>query len=133
MEKRAFKKDNLNKNHKTLKQVLNDFYCNSEDSEDLYFVTITDNLYFSEDSLGKIRKAIAGKYVDEHGEMINTNKGIKEIRISSSWLRGIKNESYQVIDNFDPEHLNGTENGDRSIIIRLPLFMRVFLQRKRKK
>lgn len=77
----------------SLCQVLEKFYINASDSNELYFITITDNCDCSEQSLGKLRKALLEKYLDEEkGTMNNSNKGLKEIRISAAWLRTIRNE-----------------------------------------
>lgn len=85
----------------SLRQVFERFYCNAIDSDDLYFVTLTDNLKFNGDTLVKLRHAIAGRYVNEKGEMENANKGLKEMRISASWLRSIYDDSEIRIDSGD--------------------------------
>jgi hypothetical protein len=96
--------DNNNDNHLSLRDVLKTYYLgvtiNNDgqevttvsDADDLYFVTLTDNLPFTEESLGELRKALIEDYVNEKGVMNEGNKGIKEIRISSAWLRSIKDE-----------------------------------------
>ncbi|MBR4792765.1 MAG: hypothetical protein IK038_03770 [Bacteroidaceae bacterium] len=89
IKKRLSKKDNI-KGELSLYEVLRRFYYNAKDSNDLFFVTLTDNLSFSKDSLVSLRKALAEEYVDESNRMINANKGIKEMRISASWLRNIE-------------------------------------------
>lgn len=80
------------KKHNSLMEVLWYFYCQSQDADDLYFVTITDNVNISEDAVDKLRKAVTDPYIDNESRMIEGNKGIKEIRISAAWLRGAKNE-----------------------------------------
>ena len=100
VNQRASTNDALNENHRSLQQVLNDFYCTARDANELYFVTITDNLSFNEEGLSKLRKALASPYVNEKGEMEGANKGIKEMRISASWLRSINNEFANTIHNF---------------------------------
>lgn len=78
-----------NPNHLNLKEVFENVYLKAKDSNDLYFVTLTDNLSFDEAKLGKLRKSIIEPLVDDKGIMNEASKGIKEMRISASWLRGI--------------------------------------------
>ena len=78
--------------HNSLLEVLYLFYSKSIDADDLYFVTITDNVNISESAVNKLREALIDPYIDEDSKMKEGNKGIKEIRISAAWLRGAKNE-----------------------------------------
>lgn len=78
--------------HKSLMRVLWQFYSESIDADDLYFVTITDNIKISEPAIYKLRGALTEDYIDKDSRMIEWNKGIKEIRISAAWLRGAKDE-----------------------------------------
>lgn len=79
--------------HLSLMEVLWSFYSGSLDADDLYFVTITDNVRVSEDAVKKLRIALIEDYIDaKTNKMIDANKGIKEIRISAAWLRGAKEE-----------------------------------------
>ncbi len=78
--------------HKSLMRVLWQFYSESIDADDLYFVTITDNIKISEPAIYKLRGALTEDYIDKDSRMIEGNKGIKEIRISAAWLRGAKDE-----------------------------------------
>ena len=80
------------KKHNSLMEVLWYFYGQSLDSDDLFFVTITDNVNISEKAVEKLRAALVEDYIDNESKMIEGNKGIKEIRISAAWLRGAKNE-----------------------------------------
>ena len=80
------------KKHNSLMEVLWYFYAQSLDADDLYFVTITDNVNIPEKAVDKLRAALVEDYIDNESKMIEGNKGIKEIRISASWLRGAKNE-----------------------------------------
>lgn len=111
----VFKKENLDKEelkcylddkfspqHLSLREVFERFYCDATDANDLYFITLTDNLDFKEGSLKHLRKAIAERYVNERGELEGANKGIKEMRISASWLRSVTDESCIIPENFDP-------------------------------
>lgn len=70
----------------SLRKVLTDFYVNATDGEDLYFLTITDNSETDIEHLIKLRKSLCDSYMN------NANKGLKEMRISSSWLRSISDE-----------------------------------------
>ena len=84
--------DEDKKKHNSLMEVLWYFYGQSLDADDLYFVTITDNVKISEKAVDKLRTALVEDYIDTESKMIEGNKGIKEIRISAAWLRGAKNE-----------------------------------------
>lgn len=78
---------------RSLRQVLEDFYFDAVDADDLYFMTITDNCYSSLKSLFKLQQGLREKYIDRKtGIMVDSNKGLKEMRISSAWLRAIHNE-----------------------------------------
>lgn len=90
---------------KSLKNVFEDLYCKSIDSDDLYFVTVTDNLNTNETTLKQLREAIAEDYLDDKGQLMNQNKGIKEMRISASWLRSIKSDYAPSINNLDKNAL----------------------------
>lgn len=47
------------------------------------------------------------EYIDEYQNATGTNKGIKEIRVSASWLRGeIDEEKYKIWDNPDKKQEN---------------------------
>lgn len=83
----------------SLFDVFKRFYLNAKDCDDLFFVTLTDNLDFSRDSLVSLRKAIAEEYVDDSNRMINANKGIKEMRISASWLRNLDDNPQRALIN----------------------------------
>lgn len=65
-------------------------YSHSSDIPDLLLLTITDNQECSDPTVRKLRRALRQPYV---GEDSQTNKGIKEIRISATWLRGIDDDS----------------------------------------
>lgn len=78
--------------HNSLLEILYLFYSKSFDADDLYFVTITDNVNISESAVNKLREALIDPYIDDDSKMKEGNKGIKEIRISAAWLRGAKNE-----------------------------------------
>lgn len=65
-------------------------YAQSTDIPDLLILSITDNLPCEGATIEKLKEALAQPYVgkDEHA-----NRGIKEIRISATWLRGEEDES----------------------------------------
>lgn len=92
----------------SLKDVLSKYYINSNNKNSYYFVTLTDNLSCDEESLVLLRHALIEKYVDpESGVMLNTSKGIKEMRISSSWLRStddnLENSPYDESNFSEPD------------------------------
>lgn len=78
--------------HLSLMEVLWLFYSQSLDADELFFVTITDNIVITDSAVDKLRTAIVELYIDNESKMKEGNKGIKEIRISAAWLRGAKNE-----------------------------------------
>lgn len=96
-----FNDDNVDEYSLTLKEVISKYYLEATDSKDLYFITITDNCTMvtnrdgkqSWETLGKLRAALMSRYITDSGEMDGTNKGLKEMRISSAWLRAIHDES----------------------------------------
>lgn len=58
-----------------------------------YILTLTDNLDIDDSSFNSLKKSIKEEYVSaETGKMINKHKGIKEIRISAAWMRGIADD-----------------------------------------
>jgi len=97
----AFKDDNVDEHCLSLKEVITKYYLNAVDAKDLYFVTITDNCTVVTDveghcpleTLGILRSALMSKYIKESGEMDETSKGLKEMRISAAWMRAIHDES----------------------------------------
>jgi len=110
-KQRDFKKRSLEHTHQgigaslddkgdglSLWEVFEKFYLESKDSKDLYFITLTDNLTTDDKQLEKLRKAINEPLINERGEMNEASKGIKEMRISSTWLRGLnESETYNPI------------------------------------
>lgn len=58
-----------------------------------YILTLTDNLDIDDSSFNSLKASIKEEYVSaETGKMINKHKGIKEIRISAAWMRGIADD-----------------------------------------
>ena len=72
----------------SMRQVLEKFYLSASDSDDHYFLTITDNHDTTLEKLGKLRCALQDDFVETQG-----SKGLKEMRISAAWIRSIRNES----------------------------------------
>ena len=78
---------------RSLWQVLEEDYADAEDAADLYYLIITDNLDYDDPVIRKIEEARKEPYIDERsGTMKEGNKGIKEIRISASWIRSISDD-----------------------------------------
>lgn len=68
-------------------------YENASDISDVSIITITDNLPCSQVIVDNLQQGLYEAYVDDvTGKMTTANKGIKEIRISSAWLRGETDE-----------------------------------------
>lgn len=71
-----------------------DLYVHASDINDLYLLTITDNLTYNPHLASNIlASGLEEPYIDSGGQMTTGNKGIKEIRISSAWLRNDANET----------------------------------------
>ena len=70
-------------------------YNNKQDIQDLYIVKLTTNTIIDEDGLKKIKSAIDDDLIELNGQLKQSNKGIKEMKISAAWLRGIKIEEYK--------------------------------------
>ena len=71
-----------------------ELYAHATDIKDLYLLTITDNLTYTPHLASNIlAPGLAEPYIDSEGQMTTGNKGIKEIRISSAWLRNDANET----------------------------------------
>lgn len=70
-----------------------ELYEHALDIEDIYILTITDNLPCKPEVAKLLHEGLYESFVDDTtGKMTTANKGIKEIRISSAWLRGEANE-----------------------------------------
>lgn len=113
LRKRFFDNDAAGEHSLSLKEVLKKYYCheNTEDN-DYFFITLTDNLPFPTlgadaengivpSALCSLRKALIEDYVDDNNQIKNSNKGMKEIRISSAWLRSIEDNSNLFVYNED--------------------------------
>lgn len=100
-------KDYVPRGEETLEAFLKKYYYASMDIDDLCIVTLTDNMAFEPKlnqqgkkatkkdctNLAAIQKALIEPYIDNSSvEMLQTNKGIKEMRISAAWLRGVEDD-----------------------------------------
>lgn len=65
--------------------------CVEVKNDELYIITVTDNLKENgnEKTIHKLENAIKEDYIDESGKLTDNSKGIKEVRISAAYLRGI--------------------------------------------
>jgi hypothetical protein len=95
--KKRLPKDYVPKGELSFPDFYEKYYARAEDINDLCVVTLTDNMVFEErgaknhKKLDSIRKALIEAYIDNSTvEMLQTNKGIKEMRISAAWMRGIE-------------------------------------------
>lgn len=77
------------------------YYAYASDINDLCVITLTDNMSFELhgtsrkkcEHLDAINNALIEPYIDNVTvEMLQTNKGIKEMRISAAWMRGIDDD-----------------------------------------
>lgn len=75
----------------SLKRYLQKYYFETKDIDDLYIVTLTDNLNIDYKVFNKLRSVIEDEdYINDSGEMYQSNKGLKEMRISAEWLRDME-------------------------------------------
>lgn len=87
--------------------VWKSLYANADDGGNLYLLSITDNLKYHDSIINSLHPGLVQPYIDDEGIMTTANKGIKEIRISSAWLRGDTDEThyYRYGDKTDsPRH-----------------------------
>lgn len=56
-------------------------------SDDYYILAITDNMPHGEADVNHIIELLEDPYVDDNYQMKDTNKGLKEIRLSAAWIR----------------------------------------------
>ncbi|MCA9459514.1 MAG: hypothetical protein KC550_03115, partial [Nanoarchaeota archaeon] len=64
-----------------------DIFDDPENSN-YYKMTITDSNQITYSTLKVLHKGLEENFIDQDGRIIETNKGIKEIRISANWLIG---------------------------------------------
>lgn len=99
--------DNIDDESLSLQEVLKRYYFSSKDKYDNYIITLTDNLSVSKESLGNLRRALNEEYVDpETGTISDRNKGIKEMRISSAWIRSLDKQK----EEFTVSYLSQEQN-----------------------
>lgn len=95
------REDYVPSGEETFKEFFFKYYAAASDIEDLCVITLTDNIPFEKvGTIGRdckkllsIRNALKEAYVDKRTvQMLQTNKGIKEMRISAAWLRGVEDD-----------------------------------------
>lgn len=105
-------------------------YRKASDIDKLLLLTITDNLSYdnNQNLAARLRDGIVENYIDEvSGIMTDSNKGIKEIRISAAWLREETDEKKFFRYNDSPDEnklaplvaIEMTEDGHLRYIIAL--------------
>ena len=83
-----------NEGERVTEKIWRKLYEKANDLDDIYLLTITDNLPCNEKIVTNLKKGLFEQFVDaQTGQMTTANKGIKEMRISAAWLRGETNES----------------------------------------
>lgn len=115
--KRLHKDDRLDDNSLSLKEVLDKYYFPAQESQDddLYYMIITDNLNYDKHVIGDLRRGIVDEYIDkDSGIMRETNKGIKEIRISAAWIRSLSDDLAYAPKPKDPEDPNWDWENDKN-------------------
>lgn len=82
--------------------VANKYFDDTNSHRYLLF-SITNNQIVNDSIVDSLRSAILEPYIED-GKMKNTNKGIKEMRISACWLRDINddNDISQIIESGEP-------------------------------
>lgn len=74
-------------------KIWRNLYEKAYDLDDIYLLTITDNLPCSEPVINKLKMGLYEDFVDFNtSQMTTANKGIKEVRISAAWIRGVTDE-----------------------------------------
>jgi len=103
--------ENLNPEDE-LSAFLNKYYFDSSvtDINDLYVITLTDNLNITDENLASLKNAVREYYVDNNGVLKNSNKGLKEMRISAAWLRGLS-DMEKKDENLSPLIYEKDQNG----------------------
>ncbi|MBQ9231030.1 MAG: hypothetical protein IJ190_07580 [Prevotella sp.] len=111
-----------------LLSFLRKYYLHTKDIDDLYVMTITDNMQFISNGADKwsllcaLNRAIIEPYIDELGVMVNANKGIKEMRISAAWMRGLDEREADAPINSDGTYFETTtwEKAHAPILVARP-------------
>ena len=112
---KAINNDNWSDEDLSLAEVYERFYEGASDIDENYLFTVTDNAVLDRQALSKLRKGLNEDYVEESGQMKSANKGLKEIRISSSWIRAIKQEKDDCIQ---PICVGKEDQPDRKFFLR---------------
>ena len=99
------------------------YYAYASDINDLCVITLTDNMPFELrgtslekcERLKAINRALIEPYIDNSTvEMLQTNKGIKEMRISAAWMRGMEDDvkinPLYITSDYDHENLKDEED-----------------------
>lgn len=81
-EKETWKNSRTNK---CTEEQLRELYRRK--SDDYYILAITDNMPHEEADVDHIIELLDDPYVDDNYQMKDTNKGLKEIRLSAAWIR----------------------------------------------
>lgn len=108
--------DAADASHLGLLSFLRKYYLETGDMDDVYIITITDNMQFEAirgekwSKYTSLNKALIEPYIDEQGAMVNSNKGIKEMRISAAWMRGLDERDVQTPINSDGSLFDKNEN-----------------------
>ncbi len=99
--------------------ILAEYYVVNDKEDEYYYVTLTVNVIPSEEDLDRLRLAIANPFIKEH-IILEENKGIKEMRIASAWLRA--EEETVFCDPFTPEKIappsEKTSDADKVMYLR---------------
>jgi len=82
----------------------------SKEYPDLYKCTIVDSFKSVLETANKINEIIRNGYIKPNGEMDENGKGIKEILISATWLRGIDNLRQENLQNILKADLTKNEH-----------------------
>lgn len=123
IENGSIQKDYVPAGDDTFDVFLYKYYAGASDIKDLCIVTLTDNMSFEQRgtslkeciNLNAIRTSLIEPYVDKKTvQMLQTNKGIKEMRISAAWMRGtdddVKINPLYIKNDFDPEKSSDKED-----------------------
>ena len=97
-----------------------DFKEYKDKVNDLYIVTLTDNVKTSETDIKTINNVITTSFYDEGTDLTASNKGIKEMIISAAWLRDIRIEEQNMGEGMAPIITARTENGYLQYVFCVP-------------
>lgn len=104
--------DAADKKQLGLQSFLKKYYLHTQDIDDLFVFTLTDNMQLESekgdkwDKLKALNRALIEPYIDEQGVMVNANKGIKEMRISAAWMRGLEERDVPAPINDDGTYID---------------------------